>query len=292
MPDQVRGEAALIEANLPAAVNIASTTNASPVVVTTSTAHGIVTGDYLRIAGASQAALNGDWLAGATASSTQVQLLTIPDGSNSAAPGGTGGAAGTLQSLGFGEDNSYSIPVDITDARDAASVNVALLNLGGRTSYMLYKLRTLAEVFASVFDQELTPGTEGYDGPFTATTYTDSSVHLATVPECLAGDVLQIDFNSTGSYFDDSHPTHDARIRIVAVEDFGGANTLRTLEGAQVVLRGTQITPIGITSQRTIVTPGDAKVKIQAKLPSNVGAESLLFAFAGTLRVTRFRKVG
>jgi hypothetical protein len=93
------GKPANVEFNLPAAVNISSTTNASPIVVTTAAAHKCLPGDYLAIVGAQDPNANGRFRAGSTTSTT-VALLTR-DGFNTT---GTlvGGAQGTLKQAGYG----------------------------------------------------------------------------------------------------------------------------------------------------------------------------------------------
>ncbi len=133
---QVNGLPAVVQNNLPVSHNISSTTNATPIVVTTATNHGLTTGDYLTIAGADDANANGDFIAGTVTPNT-VSLQVIPTGANRAAAGG-GGANGTLLSLSFGI--TYPIPSDATDGMTASSVNVPLEALGDRTAYLLYRV--------------------------------------------------------------------------------------------------------------------------------------------------------
>lgn len=72
---------------------IASSTNATPIVVTTSAAHGYTTGDVVVIGGhATNTAANGTWQVGTTTSTT-FQLLTLLDANNSTG-NGVGGATG------------------------------------------------------------------------------------------------------------------------------------------------------------------------------------------------------
>jgi hypothetical protein len=132
MSTQYAGQPALIEENLPAAKNIASTTNTTPIVLTTSTSHMLLPGDYFTVDGATDPNANGTRMAG-TVTATTVVLLEPPGGGNTI---GTlnGGAVGTIQALGFGE--TYPLPDDATDDMDAASVNVALEELGDRTAYL------------------------------------------------------------------------------------------------------------------------------------------------------------
>ena len=76
----------------PSSVTVSSVTGASPIVVTTSAAHGLVTGDYVAISGNSGQA-NGVWLVGTTPTTTSFQILKM-DGSNTQgfAPGSGGSA--------------------------------------------------------------------------------------------------------------------------------------------------------------------------------------------------------
>jgi hypothetical protein len=136
MGTQYNGLADNISGNLPAAVNIASSTNASPTVITTSGNHGLTTGDTVDVLGHTvNVGANG------TNDATVLSLTTfsIPVDTS----GGTaGGATGTVQSLECGP--TYLIPAD-GDAPTAASVNVAFEALGDRTAFLyesigLYKI--------------------------------------------------------------------------------------------------------------------------------------------------------
>lgn len=72
---------------------ISSSTNASPIVITTAAAHGYTTGDIVVVNGhTTNTAANGTWQVGTTTSTT-FQLLTRIDGNNSTG-NGVGGATG------------------------------------------------------------------------------------------------------------------------------------------------------------------------------------------------------
>lgn len=74
-------------------VAIASSTNATPIVITTSTAHGLVAGDYVTIIGHNtNTNANGVWQVGTVGSGTTFQILQI-GGANTTGNGG-GGATG------------------------------------------------------------------------------------------------------------------------------------------------------------------------------------------------------
>lgn len=77
---------------------ISSSTNATPIVVTTSSTHGFTTGDLVFIDGhATNTAANGLWLIAAAAGTTF--SLTRPDGVNSTG-NGVGGATGYCVNMG------------------------------------------------------------------------------------------------------------------------------------------------------------------------------------------------
>jgi hypothetical protein len=128
------GTPSVVELNPQIPYSISSTTNATPIVATTTTTHNLQPGDYFYIEGATDPNANGKFMAGAVTATTVV-LLTAPGGANSV---GTlaGGAAGTLAPLGFGLP--YTIPTDAVDDMDAGSINVSLEALGDRTNYLQY----------------------------------------------------------------------------------------------------------------------------------------------------------
>ena len=79
----------------PAAINISSSTNATPIVITTASAHGLVTGDYVSVAGHNtNTNARGVWRVGTTPTGTTFQILQI-DGTNTTG-NGVGGATGTI----------------------------------------------------------------------------------------------------------------------------------------------------------------------------------------------------
>ena len=112
-------------------VAIASSTNATPIVVTTSTAHGLVTGDYVSLfTHSTNTNANGIWKVGATASATQLELLQM-DGSNTVG-NGVGGATGRV----------YKITNCIVKLASPATKNIALC--GGQAEKPLWVASTNA----------------------------------------------------------------------------------------------------------------------------------------------------
>jgi hypothetical protein len=79
----------------PLSATITSSTNATPIVVTTTASHGLVTGDYVMITGhTTNTNANGVWRVGTTPTGTTFQILQI-DGTNTTG-NGVGGATGNF----------------------------------------------------------------------------------------------------------------------------------------------------------------------------------------------------
>lgn len=107
-----------------AAVNIASSTNATPIEVTTSASHGLLDGDRIEIVGhATNTAANGVWYV-LVISATKIRLYsawTAGAVATAVAGNGVGGATGTVQYLGLSP--RVTLPDD-GDLRSASSINV------------------------------------------------------------------------------------------------------------------------------------------------------------------------
>ena len=143
MPTQYNGKVANY---VPAsAIAIASSSNTNPIVITTSSAHGLNIGDTIDVVGhQANYTANGTWIV--PAYDYTPTTFAIPATAGVAA----GGATGTVQDLGGG---SYSIPAD-GDADNAASVNVAFEALGDTSAFLLnatgaYKLVSLTQVIVN-----------------------------------------------------------------------------------------------------------------------------------------------
>lgn len=124
----------------PASVNISSSTNASPIVITTSAAHGLVTGGYVSVTGHTvNTNANGIWRVGTTPTSTSFQLLQI-DGSNTTG-NGVGAATGNITNAnnlvvktasalvqnialcgGLGQKPAWTASASVTTAQTTATV--------------------------------------------------------------------------------------------------------------------------------------------------------------------------
>lgn len=136
MSQPTTGRAALVANNLPSAKTVTGATNATPIVVTTSTNHGLQTNEVIQVTGVTgNTAANGTFTA-VVLSPTTVALTTYPGGANVA---GTGAyvSGGTLQSLGYGV--TVPVPNDLTDFEEAGSVNVPFEAGIDREAYLLYR---------------------------------------------------------------------------------------------------------------------------------------------------------
>jgi hypothetical protein len=122
-----------------ATVSIASSTFATPIVVTTSGAHGLQTGQAVIVNGHEvNTAADGIWIA-FVLTTTTFRLLTFA-GANSVGIA-IGAGTGTVQSLAL---PGITIPEDAVDARTAASVNVPFEGLHDMVQWLAY--RVLANV--------------------------------------------------------------------------------------------------------------------------------------------------
>jgi hypothetical protein len=118
-----------------ASVNISSSTNATPIVITTSTSHGLQTGMAVIVNGhAVNTAANGIWIAHVTGGTT-FSLYTFAGVASVGS--GVGGATGTVQGLQL---PGLTLPEDAVDDQDAASVNVPFEGLADMTAWLAYKV--------------------------------------------------------------------------------------------------------------------------------------------------------
>ena len=120
-------------------INIASSTNATPIVITATAAHGLVPGDYVSIASHTvNTNANGTWRVGTTPTTTEFQILQI-DGTNTIG-NGVGGATGNFTNVdntvvktasplvqniallgGLGQKPAWVASADVTTAQDTAN---------------------------------------------------------------------------------------------------------------------------------------------------------------------------
>lgn len=273
-----------IDAGFPSPKAISSVSNTSPIVVTTTTAHGLTTGDVIRILGTGIQALNdiGFWRS-VVLSTTTVELHDITTGAASTALG-VGGAVGTLQSYAWG--TTYQIPSDgPLNPRTAASVNVALEALGNRTAFLLYKA-ALPDVRYRLIDiaGNVESDTNEDDSVFWTwanTAYVDGSgaTQLIGTMVCQSADVLDID----ASFVATVAGGDSARFRL-QVSDTGGPFTPGG--GRFFLPAGTTRGLVTIRSTYTVVGAGTRTVKMQAKSSAGNNVQAV---GAGAIRINHYR---
>lgn len=198
-------------ANLPTpatAINITSSTNATPIVVTTAAAHGLQTGMLVIIDG---------HLVNTTANGVRrVQVLTTTTfqvktfAGVDVAGAGIGGATGTVQSLAL---PGIDLPQDAVTNIDAASVNVPFEALADMTAWLAYKIMADMQILAG--GSLITASTAGviHAGlvQFLSTT---SMIGLMSANAATFGGLVT--FNSRTSWRDPAYPTDAATINVSA----------------------------------------------------------------------------
>ena len=127
MPNAYRGIPGNLSSNFPGTINITSSTYATPIVITTSTSHGLITGDIVIVYNhQTNVAANGQFTITVLSSNT----FSLNGSANTG--GSAGGATGVVQPL---TAPSFNQPSD-GDGRNAASVNVPLDALADRTAFL------------------------------------------------------------------------------------------------------------------------------------------------------------
>lgn len=188
MPDNYGGVLQTLLAEIPAAVNISSSTNTSPISVTTAAPHGCETGDTFVVHDHEvNTAANGAWQVVKTSANT---LLLVGSTGN-----GVGGATGLGRCAGFGV--RYQIPSDL-DRPNAASVNVGFEALGDRGALLFYLLQYAQTVHGG--------GTTTYNDAATlrmkdgSTLKLDAGALINAIAGCLLQGVLDLgDFTIPGA---------------------------------------------------------------------------------------------
>lgn len=162
MSSEARGTLTELLPLLPSFQHIASSTNASPIVVTTTAPHGMLSDDTVVIdAHLVNTNANGTWEV-VVLSATTFQLV----GSTG---NGVGGATGTARFAGFG--STFQIP-SAGDARDIGAISAAFEAVADRETLILYLLNFKQQVYAG-----------GH------TTYHEDSILELTSGSVLQGDV-------------------------------------------------------------------------------------------------------
>lgn len=197
-----------------ASINIASSTNATPIVITTATAHGLTTGDYVTVAShTTNTNANGVWLVGTTPSATEFQILQM-DGSNTTG-NGVGGASGNITKAnnfvvktasplvknialcgGLGQKPAWTASANVTATQDtsifkegngAARIAIATAFTTGKAAYYTLPASLDLSAFQQVsFWVNLASGTIGAAGSVYLALCTDTIgntvAHTCNIP--------------------------------------------------------------------------------------------------------------
>lgn len=209
-----------------AAVNIVSSTNATPTVIT-ATAHGLHTGSIVII--------NGHLINTAANGIRAVTVLTVDTFKISTLAGfpgtfingvGVGGATGTVQSLAL---PGVTLPQDTTDPMDAASVNVPFEALLDMTADLAYRSLAASTILRGGTWQLLAGAIGAVQGGATQTVY----------------GALNLD---TDGVFKPTFSLLDGTIALRTPQRFGDANqtNVNVLNGHEVILE------TAATTNRTI----------------------------------------
>lgn len=271
----------LIGAGFPTAKTITSVTNTSPIVVTTSTAHALKTGDIIRVSGTGIQAMDNLALWRAVVqSSTTVALYSLDTGAASSALGTS--STGTLRSLAWG--TTYPIPSDGPgNPRTAASVGVALEALGDRTSYLLYRMGGHIEPhlrllqYRGMTEDDTSEVNDSY-WTWSSTSYVDGtgSNQLTDSFYCEVGDYLDIAL----SIYVSISGGDSARLQ-VRVDDGAGSSFIVPKAGRFSIVSGETRANVHVVCTRQIVNAGVRTVKVVGKTSAGndldaIGAGSLL----------------
>ncbi len=239
MSQQTTGRAALVANNLPSSKTITTASNATPIVVTTSTPHLLSTNEIVAISGvSSNSAANGTFIV-IVLSGTTFSLTAYPAGTSVVGVGA--GTGGTVQSNGYGI--TVPVPNDLTDAMRAGGINVPFEAGIDREAYLLYRAGVygvieteLAAIRAQVpfVTSYVADLTSGASQDVTAAA-TDSSFAFVDFPAAVVGDVINaeacIDYrisNAAGGNF-------AGDFRLIAIQDYGGAATRATIPGSAMI---------------------------------------------------------
>lgn len=203
MSSQYNGQAKNTYGSLPTSLSINTSTNSTPIVVTTTATHGLASGDSVVIGGhLGNTAANGRWIV--TVLSSYTFSLAKIDGTNSVG-NGAGTTSGTVYPMTLGA--TYQQPSD-GDDEDGASVDVSLEALGDRTAYLGRQVAIGAYQPVLVQSQSIAdtePPTMGSIGTITGafTSWQPLKVggvtQVWTIPNLCKGDVVVLDFTSSAA---------------------------------------------------------------------------------------------
>lgn len=291
MPSQWNGQPG--NESLHAILNISASTNATPIVVTTSAPHDYTEGDAVSIRDhATNTAANGEWQVHVVDASNIALYSVVSSGglSGPSVGNGVGGATGTVRGLGLLA--TYAIPSDGDDPT-AASVNVGLSGLGDRTQYLAQYIGAYKTIYAAsrgtdssayasngwlkqsnainVWTRALDDGTFGGGSA-------DFFQSTMAVPHVQTNDVVELEFTTTS--VDTTVAGHGAMFFALGYELFeegtSQTNTVTKIAGTAAQLVADSTNPSGqgglILRARLVINTGVNRFK---KLQAYVVARPL-----------------
>jgi len=231
--------------NAPVAAAIVSTTDASPIVVTTAAPHGLVDLDMVRILGhATNVTANGMSIAHVL-SPTTLQLLVPRTRTNVGGAGaGAGGATGTVALVGW--SSTGTLPDD-GDAAAASSISAPIETTFDREANLAVNLSVASASFLPVI------ATADNGGPFNIAPWTTTNpvnvgwTEIAGVTavlndiHTLPGDDILVDFSANASFPAQSggNPTRAAFALFAHSHEYGTVGSF--LGGPASIITGSQI---------------------------------------------------
>lgn len=246
---------------VPSTLTVSGATNATPIVVTTTANHGLVTGERVHIYGAQgNVAANGIFYASVT-SNTQFAIYTgWSAGAVSGAVAGTGAwtSGGTVQPLGL--SNLVTLPADGVDGMTAASVNVPLEGQVDRASWLSertsrYRLAQMY-IYGNLPNANPQNPITGWSARTAGNTIWGDDVNLTTlggiVLDVVNGDYVEATLATSG-HSTSAGANANVCIRLAAVfHEYGvAAGSPSTVGGG-----GVQLAPSGITYAAPCSTQG------------------------------------
>lgn len=242
-----------ISSNLPASVNITSSTNANPVVMQTSTPHGMTNGDYVDVEGHQTNTIANGQFQATVIDSTH---FSIPVTGN-----GVGGATGTVQPLALGP--TFAIPADGVDNEAAASVNTPFEALADRTAWLglmtgAYKIAAVSAQFANQSESNTAYAQNtGVTNSYVVATPLGGGTPSVAVTGAMTGDLLLVSYTLTVAVPTTGTPTNSWVALMSATTVPGGSiGSYSKIAGSnQGVTPGNTATPITLRGRLIVGGP-------------------------------------
>jgi hypothetical protein len=301
MPSQENGNPGTIVTAVRAATPVAilSSTNATPIVVQTSAAHGRQSGDAVHVSGhLVNTNANGEW------------IVTVVDGTHLALTGitpavgnGVGGATGHVQALSMGA--TFAIISDGTDDLDASNLNPPPIALADRTAASAlwtgaYKLAAVQPVRDGAWqiDSGGTPAiwaasVVGTGGTWVASNNGSWVLPVGVADGLCAGDLVDIEFTGTMAFvWAAGNPTIGAKLYVNNVP-LGGSSSFFSLPGSAQFSIGGQATagslyvPITLRGQLVLTDSGLLNVKLYGFSDTNTTTVDFIGDYQMTIKVLR-----